>query len=487
LKLAPAAALVLVAYVAGITTFGSWLGRRRRSVQDYFLAGRTVPWWAIAACIVATETSTLTFIGAPGFAYGGDWTFLQLVFGYVLGRLLIAAVFLPAYFRGEIFTSYELLHKRFGTPVRCLSAGIFLLYRTLGDGIRLHAAALVLAVAAGVPEWWCIAVLGLAMIVYTEEGGVTATIWTDTVQMVVYLAGALVCLVAVVGRLPEGLGAALSAAAAAGKLRVIDTSLDPTLPFTLAAGIVGGVFLTLATHGTDHYLVQRLLVARSRQDASRGLVLSGFLVFGQFVLFLFLGTLLWAHYGGRVFARTDEVLPTFAATELPAIGTGFILAAIVAAALSPSLNSMASTTVRDFYLPYFRPGAPESAQMRVARIFTVIWGLLQMGVAVLAQNLDSALQAGLAALGYASGPTVGAFLLGILTRTATTWGTLAGMAGGLVLSLSVGVAAPALFGRPGVAWTWNVATGAIATFVIGLAASRLLPRGVVATPRDEAV
>jgi solute:Na+ symporter, SSS family len=292
--------------------------------------------------------------------------------------------------------------------------------------------------------------------------------------MGVYLAGALICLIAVVGRLPNGVAAALSSAAAAGKLHVLDVSLDPTVPFTLAAGIVGGVFLTLATHGTDHYLVQRLLVARSQRDATRGLVLSGFLVFAQFVLFLLLGTLLWGYYGGRSFGRTDEVLPTFAATELPAMGTGFILAAIVAAALSPSLNSMASTTLRDFYVPYFRPQATEKEQMRVARICTVVWGLLQMAVAVLAQNLDSALQAGLAALGYASGPTVGAFLLGILTRSATTWGTLGGMAAGLALSLSLGVLSPTLFGRPGVAWTWNVATGAVATFVIGFVVSRLV-------------
>jgi solute:Na+ symporter, SSS family len=474
LKLAPAAAFVLVAYVAGITGFGAWLGRRRRSVQDYFLAGRTVPWWAIAACVVATETSTLTFIGVPGLAYGGNWTFLQLALGYVLGRLLIAAVFLPAYFRGEIFTSYELLQRRFGTPVRCLSAGIFLLYRTLGDGIRLHAAALVLAVAAGVPEWWCIAALGVAMIVYTEEGGVTATIWTDTIQMVVYLVGALVCLFAVIAGLPNGVGAALASAAAAGKLRVLDISLDPTAPFTLAAGMVGGIFLTLATHGTDHYLVQRLLVARSQRDATRGLVLSGFLVFAQFVLFLLLGTLLWAYYGGRGFGRTDEVLPTFAATQLPAVGTGFILAAIVAAALSPSLNSMASTTLRDFYVPYFRPQATDREQIRAGRIFTVAWGLLQMAVAFVSQNLDSALQEGLAWLGYASGPTVGAFLLGILTRTATTRGALVGMLAGLVVSLALGVLSPALFGRPGVAWTWNVATGAVATFAIGLLVSRFV-------------
>lgn len=466
---------MLVAYVAAITAFGTWLGRRRRTVKDYFLGGREVPWWAIAACIVATETSTLTFIGAPGRAYRGDWTFLQLVIGYVLGRFLISVLFLPAYFRGEIYTSYELLQKRFGGPVRAASSGIFLLYRTLGDGIRLHAAALVLAVAAGVPhyEWIVIVGLGLAMILYTEEGGVTATIWTDTVQMFVYLAGAIVCLVAVIRLLPMSVGEVMTSAAAAGKLRVLDFSWDLTQPFTLLAGVVGGIFLTLSTHGTDHYLVQRLLVAKSRRDAAIGLTLSGFLVMAQFVLFLFLGTLLWAHFGGRAFAREDEVLPTFIAAALPGGWMGFILAAIVAAALSPSLNSMASATVRDFYLPYVRPQADDAQQLRVGRLFTVVWGVLQIGVAILAQNVDSALQGGLAALGYASGPTVGAFLLGLLSKRAHTVGTLVGMGVGLVVSLSAGLLAPLLFGVPGVAWTWNVAVGAIVTVVVGEVTSRL--------------
>jgi solute:Na+ symporter, SSS family len=476
-RLPPSALLVLVAYVAGITAFGTWLGRRRRSVRDYFLGGRTVPWWAIAACIVATETSTLTFIGAPGTAYKGNWTFLQLTLGYIAGRLLIAALFIPAYFRGEIYTSYELLQKRFGAAVRVASATIFLVSRTLGDGIRLHAAALVLAVAAGIPEWWCIVGLGAAMILYTEEGGVAATIWTDTIQMFVYLAGALVCLVAVAARLPRGVGGALADAAAAGKLQVLDFSADPGIPFTFWAGLVGGAFLTLATHGTDHYLVQRLLVARSQRDASVGLALSGILVMAQFALFLLLGTLLWAHYGGRPFARGDEVLPTFVSTELPGGWTGFILAAVVAAAMSPSLNSMASATVRDFYLPHVNPAATEAQQMRVARAFTVVWGLAQMGVAILAQGLDSALQDGLAVLGYASGPTVGAFLLGVLTVRATSRGTLAGMLAGLSVSLAVGRFAPSVFGWlglsfGGVAWTWNVAVGATVTFAVGWATSR---------------
>jgi SSS family transporter len=472
----PAPALVvLVGYVAGITAFGTWLGRRQQTLQGYFLAGRSVPWWAIAACVVATETSTLTFIGVPGMAYLGNWGFLQLAGGYVLGRILVAAVLLPAYFRGEIFTSYEVLQQRFGPAVRTVAALIFLLYRTLGDGIRLHAAALVLAVAFGGKhlEWIFILVLGVAMIVYTEEGGVTATIWTDAIQMLVYLAGAIVCLVAVATRLPQGAFAALEAAWQAGKLQVVDARFDLTQPYTLWAGVIGGMFLTVATHGTDHYLVQRLLVARSRRDASIGIVLSGVLVFAQFTLFLVLGTLLFSFYGGRSFGRGDEVLPTFVSTELPGVFAGVILAAIVAAALSPSLNSMASTTVRDFYLPLVRPDANDRQQLRVARAFTAIWGLLQIAVAMLAQGIDSALNEGLAALGYASGPTVGAFLLGVLTRSARSGPTMIGMIAGLATSLGVGKLAPFLLGRPGVAWTWNVAVGAIVTFAVGWLLSRL--------------
>jgi solute:Na+ symporter, SSS family len=472
LKLTPAAVAVLLGYVLAITAFGTWLGRRQRSVRDYFLAGRSVPWWAIAACVVATETSTLTFIGIPGTAYLGNWTFLQLAFGYVLGRLIIAALFVPAYFRGDLYTSYELLDRRFGAPVRATSAAIFLLYRTLGDGIRLHAAALVLSLAAGVPEWWCIALLGIAMILYTEEGGVTATIWTDTIQMFVYLAGAIVCLVAVLHALPQSFGTAMQTAVEAGKTQLFDFSFDLRRPYTFWAGLLGGLFLTLATHGTDHYLVQRLLVARTKRDASLGLVISGFLVFAQFALFLVLGSLFWVYYGGRSFARGDVVLPTFVTDNLPGAWVGFILAAIVAAALSPSLNSMASATLKDFYLPYFRPQADEQSQMRMARFFTVFWGLAQIAVALVAQQIPSALEAGLAALGYASGPTVGAFLLGLLTKRATTNGTLIGMVCGLLVSLSVGLLSPWVLGIVGIAWTWNVLVGAVVTFLVGVAASR---------------
>lgn len=458
--------VLLVGYLAGITAFGSYLGRKRSSVDDYFLAGRSVPWWAIAACVVATETSTLTFTSIPGFSYVGDWSFLQLALGYVLGRILVSAVLVPAYFKGDVFTSYELLQQRFGPSVRGVAAAVFLVYRTIADGIRLHAAALVIAIVAGVPEYICILALAAVMILYTEEGGVKATIWTDVIQMFVYLAGAGLILVTLGRVLPGGLAAGVARAVAAGKLNIFDLSFDLATTYTLWAGLIGGVFLTLATHGTDHYLVQRLLVAKSAKAARTGLVVSGFVVVGQFAFFLLVGSLLWTFYQGRQFARVDEVLPTFVANELPPAWMGFILAAVAAAALSPSLNSLASTTLKDFYVPYVDPGASEAKQIRLGRGFTVFWGLAQVAVAMVAQRASSALEAGLAVLSYASGPTVGAFLLGVLTKKANTPGTLVGMFTGLITPSAVKLLYP-------IAWTWDVAVGASTTFVVGWLVSGL--------------
>jgi SSS family transporter len=469
MNLSVATVVVLVGYLAGIAAFGSYLGRKRSSVDDYFLAGRSVPWWAIAACVVATETSTLTFTSIPGFSYAGDWSFLQLAFGYVLGRILVSAVLVPAYFKGEVFTSYELLQHRFGPSVRSVAAAVFLVYRTIADGIRLHAAALVIAIVAGIPEYVCILALAAAMIFYTEEGGVKATIWTDVIQMFVYLMGAGLILVTVGSVLPGGLESGIAAAARAGKLNIFDFTFDMTSTYTFWAGLVGGVFLTLATHGTDHYLVQRLLVARSAKDARTGLVVSGFVIVGQFTFFLFIGSLLWTFYEGREFARVDEVLPTFVAQQLPPAWMGFILAAVAAAALSPSLNSLASTTLKDFYLPYVDPRASEAKQIRLGRSFTVFWGLAQVAVAMVAQRASSALEAGLAVLSYASGPTVGAFLLGVLTKNANTPGTLVGMLSGLLAPSFVKFMLP-------IAWTWDVAVGASTTFAVGWVVSTIISR-----------
>ncbi len=465
--------LVIGGYLAAITAFGSWFARFQNTTRDYFLTDRSVPWWAVCFTIVATETSTLTFIGIPAAAYAGNMTFLQLALGYIIGRVIVSLLFIPAYFRGDLFTSYELLQQRFGTRVKTLSAVIFLVTRSLADGIRLFATALVIAIVTGVPVTWVVLVLGAAMIVYTVRGGVSAVIWTDVVQMFVYAAGAGAVAFALLERIAGGWSTVLEVGRAAGRFTMLDPSFDVSRPYTLWAGLFGGVALTLATHGTDQFLVQRLLSARSAREAARGLVLSGFIVFAQFVVFLFIGVMLFVYYQQtplpRPLGRTDEILAVFVVNSLSHGLAGFIVAAIVAAALSPSLNAMAATTVNDFYLRYVRPNADQPTQMRVSRQATIGWGVVQLGIALGAQWMDrSVLDAGLAVLSFASGAVLGAFLLGTLMPSVGERDALAGMIAGLATMTIV-------WGWTRVAFTWYVFIGATTTCAVAWGLTRLAP------------
>lgn len=466
--------LVIGAYVLAITAFGSWFARYQKTTRDYFLTDRSVPWWAICFTIVATETSTLTFIGIPAQAYAGNMTFLQLAAGYIIGRVLVSILFIPAYFRGDLFTSYELLQRRFGTRVKTLSAVIFLITRSLADGIRLFTTALVISIVTQVPVTWVVVVLGAAMIVYTMRGGVSAVIWTDVVQMFVYIAGAGAVAIALLGRIHGGWAEVVRVGSDTGRFVMLDTSFDLSRAYTLWAGLLGGVALTLSTHGTDQYLVQRLLSAKSQKAASAGLILSGFIVFAQFILFLMIGVMLYTHYQQvplpQALTRTDQILPIFVVNELRNGLAGFIVAAIVAAALSPSLNAMAATTISDFYLPYFNPNADQDTQMRVSKQATVAWGVVQLAVAIGAQFMNrSVLDAGLAVLSFASGAVLGAFLLGTLAPSIRERDTFAGMIAGLIVMTAVWWATP-------IAFTWYVLIGAVTTCVVAFASRAASPR-----------
>jgi SSS family transporter len=457
---------VIAAYLLAITAFGSWFARFQKTTRDYFLTDRSVPWWAICFTIVATETSTLSFIGVPAGAYANNMTFLQLAFGYIAGRILVSALFLPAYFRGELFTSYELLLGRFGPSVKNVAAVIFMITRTLADGIRLYATALVISVVTQVPVSITVVALGVAMIIYTVRGGVSAVIWTDVVQMFVYVGGALLVFFGLLQLIPGGWSEVARTAGEAGHLQIFDFSTDPRRAYTFWAGLLGGIALTLATHGTDQFLVQRLLSARSLKDASAGLVLSGVLVFVQFVLFLSIGAMLYTFYQHtplpRPLRRNDEVLPLFVVTSLPEGVSGFIVAAIVAAALSPSINSLAATTVNDFYLKYVRPGADQDTLMRVARTATIFWGVAQIAVALAAQYVtQSVLDSGLAVLSLAAGPVLGAFLTGVLTRRVGSGPMLGGMAAGTIVLGWI-------WATGALAFTWYALTGAAVTSGVAL-------------------
>ena len=466
--------VVIAGYLLAITAFGSWFAKFQKTTRDYFITGRSVPWWAICFTVVATETSTLSFIGVPAGAYAGNMTFLQLPLGYICGRFLVSWLFIPAYFRGELFTSYELLQRRFGPSVKNAAALIFVVTRTLADGIRLFATALVISVVTAIPVPWTIVFLGAAMIVYTVRGGVAAVIWTDVVQMFVYVAGALAVFLALLWQIPGGWATVVAAGGAAGKFQIFDFSLDPTKVYTFWAGLFGGIALTLATHGTDQFLVQRLLSARSARDAGRGLILSGFIVFAQFVLFLIIGVMLYTFYQHtpllRPLGRNDEILPLFVVSGIPQGVSGFIIAAIVAAALSPSINALAATTVNDFYLKYVRPDADQDRLMRVSRHATIGWGIAQIGVALGAQWIDrSVLDAGLLVLSFAAGPVLGAFLTGVLVRRVESTAMLWGMIGGMVVVTYV-------WWTNAFAWTWYALVGAACTSGLAVALSFAMPR-----------
>jgi SSS family transporter len=481
--------LVLFVYLAGITVFGSLFRKTHRSVKDYFVGARRTHWLVISLSIVATETSTLTLIGVPALAYtvyprpeqGGAFTYLQVVLGYIVARVIISLLLIPAYFQGEMLTAYALLARRFGEATQHFAASLFLVMRALAEGVRVFAASLVLAavISASLPGlpglWlWSIALVGLLTLVYTFEGGIAAVIWTDLIQLVIYIGGSLLAAWQLLHLVPGGWTAIAADAAAAHKFEWLSFSWDPRLPFTFWAGLLGGTFLTMASHGTDQLLVQRLLTCRSQRDSQKALIASGFIVLAQFALFLTIGVMLYAYYRHAPLppvTTNDEIFPAFIVHSLPHGVAGLVIAAIFAAAmsnLSGSLNSLASTTVIDFYQPLAGARRTEAQMLRLARWCTAAWGLVLIAIAVAARDWGSVFTAGLSIASLVYGPMLGAFLLGVLTRRASQPGAMTGIAVSLAGMLLVKSLTP-------LAWTWYVLVGTLLCVVVGYGSSRLVP------------
>jgi len=458
-------------YLAGITLFGLRFRKKQRTLRDYFLAGRDIPWWAIALSIVAAETSTLTIISIPGLAYDTNLTFLQVVMGYVVGRVVISFVLLPHYFRGDLYTAYELIERRFGRGLRSLTAGLFLLTRAAAEGVRVYAVSIVVSIALGTGEVASIAIITALTLIYTFEGGLAAVIWTDVVQTAIYVGGTLVGLVTILHLVPGGWTAIHAAAAAAGKLQVFDFRGSIWIPYTFWAGVIGGAFFTVASHGTDQLIVQRLLAARGRKQSATALVSSGVAVLFQFALFLMMGILLWAYYRApsTQFGRPDRIYPTFIVTHMPHGISGLLIAAILAAAmsnLSAALNSLSSSAIMDFYAR-LRPQADEKTKMRLSRLATLAWALVLFGLAVIAlHKVGRVVEVGLQIASVAYGALLGVFLLGVLTRRANQPGAMVGMlcGFGVDLYLWLGTRVP---------WTWWVMIGTGVTFGVGYIASSI--------------
>ena len=474
---------IILIYLAGVTLFGLRIRGSSRTVRGYFLADNAIPWWAISLSIVAAETSTLTIISVPGLAYEKDFRFLQLVIGYLVGRVVVSFLLIPQYFRGELVTAYQLIRRRFGPRLNLLTAGVFLITRAAAEGVRVFAVALVVRVAlatllGGMSEFsrdlCAIAAVTVLTLIYTFEGGMAAVIWTDVVQLAVYIAGTLVGFFTILHFVPGGLPAIVSIAGSAGKFRLFDFSWNLSTTYTLWSGVIGGAFLTTASHGTDQLIVQRLLAARSQRQSQAALLSSGIVVFVQFALFLFVGAMLFVFYRfyapQSVFTRTDMVFPTFIVSRMPHGASGLLIAAILAAAmcnLSAALNALSSTTVVDFYAR-LRSASSEVERVRLSRMMTLVWALVLFVLALLARNGGKVIEAGLSIASVAYGSLLGVFLLGVLTKRASERGAMAGMIAGLAVNL-------ALWLGTRVAFTWYVVIGSIVTFLVGYGASLLMP------------
>ncbi|MDX2412205.1 MAG: sodium:solute symporter [Woeseiaceae bacterium] len=473
-------ATIVIFYMLAVLTFGIWIGRNKRSSSDYFLGDRSLPWGAVLLSIVATETSTVTFLSIPGLAAaaGGNLTFLQITIGYIVGRIAVIFVLLPLYFKGQPFTAYEVLESRFGKASRRTASSLFLVTRNVSDSLRLFLTALVLQIVLGLDLTGSVIFIGAVTILYTFIGGAKSVIWNDCIQFVIYMLGAAAAAAIILDITPGGLQEVLRFAAEEQKLQVFDfdTSLfKPTMTFW--AGLAGGAFLTAATHGTDQLMVQRYLSAKGKSEASLALGISGFIVLFQFAVFLLIGIGLASLFGSSGDAelsslKNDQLFAYFVVNYMPVGLLGLTLAAVFAAAmstLSSSLNSSAAAFINDLYLPLRQNEPDERSRMRAGQIATVVFGVLQTGLAILFGLVgtdESTVSNVLKISGFAIGPVLGLYFLAVFAPRVAQRAALSGFVAGVAVLSFVAMATP-------VYWAWYAAVGSLTTLGAGVLAQLL--------------
>ena len=466
--------IIIIVYLIGVAAFGIISGGKQKTVKDYFAGSRSVPWWAVCFSIVAAETSTLTFISIPGLAYIANLNFLQVAVGYLFGRIAVAYLFLPAYDKGELKTAYTFLEKRFGGKTRSYASIVFLFTRTAADGVRLFATAIPLKLMLDINYPVAIIIIAMVSFIYTYTGGMKGIIWVDVVQMFIYLGGAILAGIFILHLLPDGWKTVVNAASTGNKFNIINLGFNKGIagffsqPYTLIGGLVGGAFLSMASHGTDQLIVQRLLSTRNMKDSQKAVIGSGVIVIIQFAVFLVLGVMLYTYYG-TINAKSDEIFPMFIINVLPAGVTGIIIAGLFAAAMSTlagSMSSLASSTVHDLYIPFLGKDIDEAKKLKVSRVFTVLWAVMLIFAALFFMNTSRAVvELALSIASFTYGGLLGTFLLGVLNKKAKEKEALSGFTVGIltmivVISLKI------------VAWTWFTLIGVIATLFVGTLLSR---------------
>ena len=482
---------VLLLYLGGTTALGMWIGRTQRSTSDYFVAERAIPWWAVLFSIVASETSALTFISIPGLAYTGNLGFLEVVTGYIVGRIVVAYTLLPRYFAGNLVTAYALLETRFGLGTRRFTSIVFMVTRAMADAVRVFATAIPVALIIGpvVPKEYAmpaaIVVLGVLTVIYTYRGGMKAVVWTELLQASIYLLGGISAIVLIGQAVDGGWTTILARAGEAGKLQGIDWYTGFDRPHTMFAGIIGGAFLAMASHGTDQIIVQRLLSSRSLKQAQVAIIGSGFAVFAQMALFLMVGLGLWVVYGGQTFATADQIFPTFIIERMPHGLIGLIVAAIIAATMSThsgAINALAASSVYDIYLPFTGRSADAPRTLRLSKLFALAWGIaLTAGALMFKEQGTPVVVIALSIASFTQGGLLGGFFLGLFWSRAIQRDAILGMSVGIscmafiVFAKQIVAAYPAmeptLHSVASIAWPWYVLIGLSITFVTGVVSS----------------
>ena len=498
--------VVIIAYLGGIIGLGVWFGKDQRNTRDYFLGSRNIPWWGIGVSIVAAETSALTIIGVPAIAYGSNIMFIQMIVGYVIARIILAVVMVPHYMKGEIYSPYQLLEQHLGRGPRRMAGGFFLFLETMAAGVRVYVACIPIRLLLG--EQVCslgglvdpilgaiLLFVGLSLL-YTYIGGVKAVIWTDAVQFGLFLAGGLFALFYIPTLIDGGWGAVMETAGAAGKLAWLNTSFTFSAPFNIWMGVIGGTVMVLSTHGAEQLIVQRVLACREVADGRKALVLSAVLIFPLFLIFLLVGVMLWAFYQGHPFqiplpeARpgiksNDFIFPIFMMTEVPHILKGFLIVAILSAAMSSissAITSLASVSTMDFVKQIVK-GRDEEYFLRFSKVSTVFWAAVLVGTAWLTREVTFVLNAAFSLRGLTAGALLGSLIIALFWKRLGARATMAGMTASLVvMNLIYWPANVAVtkdwwmrtFGAE-VFWPWFTLIGTVVTLGVAWGVARVWP------------
>jgi solute:Na+ symporter, SSS family len=460
--------VIIILYLIGITAFGKIIGGKQKTVKDYFVGKKEVSWWIISFSIVAAETSTLTFISIPGLAYLTNLNFLQLTFGYLIGRIIVAQLFLPAYYKGELSTAYSYLQKRFGNKTRSLASVTFLFTRTASDGVRLFATAIPLYLMLDISPMLAIIIIAIVALLYTFTGGLKGVIWVDAIQMFIYIGGAILAVIYLINNIPENISEIISSPEISAKLSIFNLGFDKgftgffSQPYTLLSGLIGGAFLSMSSHGTDQLIVQRLLAAKDLGESKKALITTGVIIIFQFALFLIVGVLLYAYYGS-LNIKSDEIFSKFIIEVLPSGVKGIIIAGLFAAALSTlagSITSLSSSVMLDLYLP-FKKSIDEEKNLLYSKLLTIFWAtMLIFSAFIFMESSKAVVEVALSIASFTYGGLLGTFLLGLSNKKIQQNHAIAGFISAIIIMSFIIVFKV-------VAWTWFILIGVCVTLLVG--------------------